>query len=107
MQPGGRFELFKDRHGFVLGAMEGIKYKEYEILLQPGAKLFVYTDGLTEATDPDNKMFGIQRALDALNSRDYSSPMQMLNGVKDEVDVFVKEAEQFDDLTMLCIEYKG
>ena len=106
-QPGGPFEVYKDKHGFVLGAMEGMNYKEYEIRLQPGAKLFVYTDGLTEATDADNNMFGMERVSDVLNSREYSSPAQVLQGVKEAVNIFVKDAEQFDDLTMLCFEYKG
>ncbi len=106
-QPNGDFEIFKDRHGFVLGGMAGIKYKDYEIRLEPGAKLFVYTDGVPEATDPDNAMFGTERMVAALNSDNGADPEQLLKDVRKAVDLFAKEAEQFDDLTMMCMEYKG
>ena len=102
-----RFMLYKDKHGFVIGGMDGIRYKEYEIQLDPGAKLFLYTDGVPEATDADNELFGTQRMLDALNSDPSAAPEQILNNVRSAVDGFVKGAEQFDDLTMLCVEYKG
>ena len=107
MQPGGAFELLKDKHGLAVGAMEGVKYKGYELQLEPGAKLFVYTDGVPEATDADNKMFGTERMLAALNSEPSASPEGVLNNVRAAVDGFVKGAEQFDDLTMLCFEYNG
>ena len=102
----GKFTLYKDKHGFVIGGMDGIRYKEYEIQLDPGAKLFLYTDGVPEATDADREQFGTQRLLDALNSDTSAAPEQILKNVRGAVDAFVKEAEQFDDLTMLCIEYK-
>ena len=103
----GNFALYKDKHGFVIGGMDGIRYKEYEIQLKPGAKLFLYTDGVPEATDADKEQFGIQRLLNALNSELSAAPEQILKNVRGAVDGFVNEAEQFDDLTMLCIEYKG
>ena len=103
----GNFALYKDKHGFIIGGMDGIRYKEYEIQLKPGAKLFLYTDGVPEATDADGVQFGTQRLLEALNSDTSAAPEQILKNVRDAVDGFVKEAEQFDDLTMLCIEYKG
>ncbi|MBO4289808.1 MAG: serine/threonine-protein phosphatase [Lachnospiraceae bacterium] len=106
-QPGGSFEYYKDKHGFVIGGMRGAKYKEYEILLQPGAKLFVYTDGLPEATDAEEGMFGKERVLEALNCGPEGAPEQVLKNVRGAVEEFVKEAEQFDDLTMLCLEYRG
>ena len=101
------FKLFKDRHGFVLGGMDGIRYQEYEIQLRPGAKLFLYTDGVPEATDANGELFGTKRMLEALNSDKAAAPEQILKNVRGAVDDFVKDAEQFDDLTMLCIEYKG
>ncbi|MBQ6555336.1 MAG: serine/threonine-protein phosphatase, partial [Firmicutes bacterium] len=107
MQQGGSFELFKDKHGFVVGGMEGVKYKEYEFTMQPGATLFLYTDGLPEATDKNNEMFGTERTLDALNKYKTASPEEILKGIKDSVDEFVNGAEQFDDLTMLAMHYKG
>ena len=103
----GRFALLKDRHGFVLGGMEGVKYKEYELALEPGDKLFLYTDGVPEATDAEQVMFGTDRMLTALNAAPDAAPEQILRNVRGAVDGFVKDAEQFDDLTMLCMEYKG
>ena len=105
-RPNGRFEIFKDKHGFVIGGMDGVKYKEYELTLEPGSKVFVYTDGVPEATDAQNAMFGTERMIEALNIDSEASPQQILENVRGAVDGFVKEAEQFDDLTMLCLEYK-
>ena len=107
MTSGGAFELLKDRHGFVIGGMEGMKYKEYEIQLTPGAKLFLYTDGVPEATNAAGELFGTERMLEALNSNPNVEPEQILKNVRTYVDEFVKDAEQFDDLTMLCVEYRG
>ena len=106
-RPDGNFELFKDRHGFVIGGMEGAKYKEYEIRLEPGSKLFVYTDGVPEATNASQELFGTDRMVEALNRVKDASPMDVLKNVRKAVDSFVLDAEQFDDLTMLCLEYKG
>lgn len=105
--PDGRFELVKDKHGFVIGGMDGVRYKEYELSMVPGSKLFLYTDGVPEATDPDNQLFGTDRMLEALNSDTSADPQTMLKNVREAVDGFVKDAEQFDDLTMLGLEYKG
>ncbi len=105
--PGGPFELLKDKHGFVVGGMPGMKYKEYELQIVPGTKLFLYTDGVPEAADAENNMFGCDRMLAALNEDTDAAPRQVLENVRASVDAFVKDAEQFDDLTMLCLEYKG
>ncbi|MBQ3431670.1 MAG: SpoIIE family protein phosphatase [Clostridia bacterium] len=105
--PNGDFELFKDKHGFVIGGLDGAKYKEYDIQLQPGSKLFLYTDGVPEATNSEKELFGMQRMLDALNAVPEASPRETLENMRSAVDAFVQEAEQFDDLTMVCIEYKG
>jgi sigma-B regulation protein RsbU (phosphoserine phosphatase) len=107
MRKGGGFELIKDKHGLVIGAMDGVKYDEYELTLSPGDKLFVYTDGVPEANDSENKLFGTERMLEALNAEPGAAPERILGNVRAAVDVFVAEAEQFDDLTMLCMEYKG
>ena len=103
----GPFELYRDRHGLVIGGMEGIRYKEYELQLRPGSKLFFYTDGVPEATDAQNELFGMERMIAALNADPDAVPEQILKNVRTAVDGFVKDAEQFDDLTMLCMEYKG
>ena len=107
MRAGGNFELFKDKHGFVIGGMEGVKYRQYELQLNPGDKLFLYTDGVPEATDADKNLFGTERMIEALNKSKDSTPKEVLRGVREAVDSFVKEAEQFDDLTMLCLDYRG
>ena len=107
MRKGGGFELFRDKHGIVIGGMDGVKYKEYELTLSPGDKLFVYTDGVPEAADAENAMFGTERMLAALNAEPEACPERILKNVRAAVDGFVKEAEQFDDLTMLCLEYRG
>jgi len=107
LQPGGRYELIKDKHGFVIGGMEGVKYREYELKLEPGARLFLYTDGVPEATSGDNELFGTERMLSALNEDTGAPPEELLKNVRRAVDGFVKDAEQFDDLTMLGLEYRG
>ena len=106
-RPDGAFEIYRDKHGFVLGGIMGAKYTEYEIQLEPGTKLFVYTDGVPEANAADGQMFGMQRMLDALNAAPDAAPEAILRGITASVDAFVKDAEQFDDLTMLCVEYRG
>ena len=107
LKQGDKFELFKDKHGFVLGGMDGMKYKEYEIELTPGSKLFLYTDGVPEATNSENELFGTERMIEALNIKPDTEPKEILQNVRSSVDSFVKDAEQFDDLTMLCMVYKG
>ena len=106
-QPDGRFELFKDKHGFVIGGMDGMKYREYELQLTPGAKLFLYTDGVPEATDKSGTLFGAARMIDALNREPDADTKRILQNVRAAVDEFTEDAEQFDDLTMLCMEYHG
>ncbi len=100
---GSGFELFKDRHGFVLAGMENSRYREYELTLEPGEAIFVYTDGLAEATDAQNNLFGTDRMLQALNRRPEVSAQETLARVKEEIDRFVGDAPQFDDITMLCL----
>ena len=103
----GVFEIFKDKHGFVVGGMEGMKYTAYELQLHPGDMLFLYTDGVPEATNTKNELFGTDRMLSSLNGHPGDLPSTTLRHMQDAVDVFVDGAEQFDDLTMLCLEYKG
>ena len=106
-KPDGSFQLVKDKHGLVIGAFDSVKYKDYEIQMEPGSKLFVYTDGVPEATNADNTLFGTDRMLTALNKEPGALPEEILKNVRITVDSFVKEADQFDDLTMLCLEYNG
>lgn len=106
-KPGENFEILNDKHGFVLGGMPRMKYKQYEIRLEPGSKLFVYTDGVPEATDNKEQIFGMERTVQALNTVKDEKPEQILQCIDQAVSEFVGDMEQFDDLTMLCLEYKG
>ena len=103
----GGFELLKDRHGFVIGGMEGMRYTEYELKLEPGQELFLYTDGVPEATNAQNELYGTERMMKVLNSNPNLDPQGVLEEVKADVDRFVGSAPQFDDLTMLCVRFNG
>ena len=105
--PRGRFKLFRDPHGFVIGGMEGMIYKEYEIRMLPGSSLFLFTDGVTEATNGNSELYGTRRLLDALNVEPEASPEKILENVQKDVVGFVGGAEQFDDITMMCLTYHG
>ena len=104
---GGQFELIKDKHGFVLAGMENMRYREYTWQLHAGDTLFVYTDGVPEATNAANALFGSERMLAALNTAETNEPAIILETVRQAVNAFVGEAEQFDDLTMLALTYHG
>ncbi len=106
-EPGGKYELYKDKHGFVLGGLNEMCYMDYVIDMKPGSRLFLYTDGLPEASCGERNFFGTERMLDALNENANCSPEQLLDNVRRAVDRFVQHEEQFDDLTMLCFEYRS
>ena len=99
----GEFEIFKDKHGFVMGAMEGMKYKEYEFEIEKGGCLFVYTDGVPEATSSESELFGMERLVQVLNEEKDAPLPDILKSVKGSIDKFVKDAPQFDDITMLAL----
>ena len=107
IHPDRGVEMIKDKHGFVVGGMEDMKYQDYELQLEPGAKLFLYTDGVPEATAADKEMFTTDRMMEAADKLRAATPEETLAGIRNAVDEFVDDAEQFDDLTMLCVEYKG
>ncbi len=107
MRKGGNFELFKDKHGFVLAGMDGARYREYELELNAGDRIFVYTDGVPEAIDASNILYGTDRMLAALNRAKDASCRRMLELLHDDVNSFVGSADQFDDITMLCLEIKS
>ena len=107
MMPGEEYKLFKDKPGLVVGGIEGYQYHEYQIQLEPGSRLFLYTDGLPEASNASGKMFGIERTLKALNEVRDGTCREVLDHVTQSVTAFVGDAPQFDDTTMLCLEYKG
>ena len=103
----GEFEYYKEKVGFVLGGMEGIRYKEFEFDFEVGDELFVYTDGVTEATDANTELFGDARLKDFVNTLDGVSSEDFCIKVKANVDEFVGEAPQFDDMTMMHLRRLG
>ena len=104
---GGDFEPYKIRAAFVLAGMEGMKYRAGSMTLEPGDKIFQYTDGVTEATNINNELYGMERLGAILNKVKNGTPHEILPAVKRDIDEFVGEADQFDDITMLCLEYKS
>ncbi len=102
----GAFHMLKDKHGLVVGALSKTKYTDYELKLEPGDAVFVYTDGVSEANDPNEELYGTKRLESALNRASDGSPKEILEQVKADVESFVSGAKQFDDLTMLCVEFK-
>ena len=104
---GDKFELDKQKHGLVVGAMDISKYKNIEFTLQKGDKIFLYTDGIPEATKNDKTMYGLDNMLKALNKNKDKSPREIVEGITKSIDKFIEDAPQFDDMTMLCVEYKG
>ena len=103
---GGVFEPYPIKAGFVLAGMEGMRYKCGSMQLEPGDKVFQYTDGVTEATNRDNDLYGMERLGRVLGKNADLSPEELLPKVKEDIDTFVDGAPQFDDITMLCLEYK-
>ena len=106
-KPGEPYEIIKDKHGLVLGGMRDVGYRDYELEMDPGASLFLYTDGLTEAIDPDKQMFGTERIEEKLNTDPDRSPEEIVRGMKEAVGEYVKGMEPFDDLTMMSFTYHG
>ena len=104
---GGSYELVIYRHSPAVAAMEGMRFRQHSFELHPGDRLFVYTDGVPEATNAESELFGNERILDVLNSQPDRKPHALLETMKREIDVFVGEAPQFDDITMLCLDYFG
>lgn len=100
----GSYEFLKGKVNFVLAGMDMVKYKEQELQLQPGDEIYLYTDGVTEAHNSNKELFGENRLLESLNSTKGMSVEDICKKVKEDVDAFVCDAEQFDDITMLCVQ---
>ena len=103
----GKFEYLRSRAGFVLAGMDGVAYKAQDLQLEPGDIIFLYTDGVTEATDANKELYGEDRLLSAINSRTFESMEELCRFIKADVDAFVGDAPQFDDITMLALKYIG
>ena len=106
-QAGGKYELIRYKHSRMIGVMPGMNCIEHEFRMNPGEKLFVYTDGVPEAVNKDNEQFGTDRMLDVLNRNIDAKPEELLARMKAEIDAFAGEVPQFDDTTMLYFHYKG
>jgi serine phosphatase RsbU (regulator of sigma subunit) len=103
----GTYEYLKSRAGFVLAGMEGIRYRKNELQLQPGDAIYLYTDGVTEATDLNTELYGEERLYTVLEKYKDVTPEELCDEVKKDVDAFAGEAPQFDDITMLALKYHG
>ncbi len=103
----GSFEPYKIRPGFVLAGMEDMRFQAGSLVLEPGDKLFQYTDGVTEATNAKSELYGMDRLKAVLDRNRTKTPACILPEVKRDIDMFVGSAPQFDDITMICLEYRG
>ena len=103
----GHYELVEYRHAPPVSLVKRMKFREHDFELSPGDRLFVYTDGVAEAMNVERELFGTDRLLTILNSDPNAAPRQVLENVRNGIDAFVGEAEQFDDITMLSFAYYG
>ena len=104
---GGEESFLKRKGGFVLAGMEGIPYKEESLTLKPGDKIFLYTDGVTEAENKNHELYGEDRLADCLKAHRQDAVGDIIEAVKEGLAAHVQGFEQFDDITMLCLEYVG
>ena len=102
----GTYTMQKIKAAFVLAGMDGMIYKSGSLQLEPGDKIFQYTDGVTEATDKDKNLYGDERVFKALNKLTDKDVKEVVTGMKEDIDRFVGNEDQFDDITMLCLAYK-
>lgn len=103
----GRFEFLKSKSGFILAGMEGMKYRRNELVLSPGDEIYLYTDGVTEATNAENALYGEERLANLLNTMHGLSGEALCRAVKADIDAFAGDAPQSDDITMLYLKYNG
>ena len=104
---GGKYEPVIYRHAPIVAAIEGLRFRQHEFELHPGDRLYVYTDGVPEATDTRKQLFGMERMVAALNRDPTADPETLLRTVRQEIDAFVGDEPQFDDITMLGLYYRG
>ncbi len=104
---GEAFEVYKPLSGFVLAGMEDTRYRSGSLMLEAGDKIFQYTDGVTEATNAKSELYGMERLREILGENSKKTPAEILPAVKQDIDKFVGNAPQFDDITMICMEYRG
>ena len=101
----GDYAFVRSRPNLILAGMDGVQYRKHELQLRPGDELYLYTDGVTEAQNLSNELFGEQRLLSSLNEAKGMSVEEICKKVKADVDIFAGAADQFDDITMLSIKW--
>ena len=102
------FSYINVKHNFVMGGMDGLTFKKQEITFSPGDRLFLYTDGVTEALNEAKELYGEERLLEALNHTEANPTLEeLLAAVRKSLDAHVGQAEQSDDITMLALAYNG
>ena len=104
---GEGYTLFKTKQSPAVATMPGMRFKGCEITLNPGDNLYLYTDGVAEATNSHEELYGTERMIDALNQTDGMTAEEILHTLKKSVDDFTGDAPQFDDITMLSLKYYG
>ena len=104
---GGAYELMKSKHSPAVATIEGLKFREQEFYMRPGDSLYLYTDGVAEATNSKEELYGTDRMTEALNRHAGEPVKELLVSMKREIDAFAGEAPQFDDITMLGLYYFG
>ena len=107
MKSGGDYELLKSKHSPAVATLEDLKFRQYEFVLNSGDMIYLYTDGVAEATNSNYELYGTDRMIEALNRIKNESAEEVLLSMKNAVDSFTGEAPQFDDITMLCLKYHG
>ena len=103
----GSAELLQSKPGLALGVMPAFRYPLQEITLAPGEALFLYTDGVTEATSTSEELFSVDRLQEALEQNGRGTALRLIAGVTGSIEAFVGGAPQSDDLTMMCVRYRG
>ena len=102
----GEVSYLTKKSGLVLAGMDGVPYKEHTLTLQKGDTVFLYTDGVTEAENAANELYGEDRLLTCFEQIKNSAPEEVIETIKQSVEIFVNGADQFDDMTMLCFKWK-
>lgn len=105
-KPDGKFEIYKDKHDLVVGMVDGVLYHEYQLQLEKGTKIYVYTDGVPECNGNDGQ-YKLDRAVEALRKYEDKVPEEICKSMLDELKAYMGDKDQFDDITMVCVEYKG
>lgn len=103
----GEVKYLTTKPNLMLAGMDGIPYTTYTTSFSKGDRLFVFTDGVTEATNAQNDLYGEERLLSVVKGIGQKKPREVLNIIREDINIFVKDASQFDDITMLEMIFNG